>query len=56
MKPVGPWLGRAVSLVAVLTLASSASAADWYVDVAVGNDAHDGSSPASAWRTISHAV
>ena len=33
--------------------AASAGAADWYVDSAAGNDAANGSSPATAWRTLS---
>lgn len=41
---------------AFLSLAAlGASAADVYVDVANGNDADTGSSPATAWRTLSHA-
>ncbi len=56
MNTSGAGVRRAVGLLAVLSLVSTASAADWYVDVALGNDAHSGSSPVSAWRTISHAV
>ncbi len=44
-----------VSVVSLL-LAGSARASDWYVDAVNGSDAHDGQSPQSAWRTISHAV
>ncbi len=47
---------RSISLLAALALASTASATEWYVDVTLGNDAHSGSSPASSWRTISHAI
>ncbi len=39
----------------VVILASSAFAADFYVDVVNGNDANPGTSPGSAWRTLTHA-
>ena len=47
-----------------IVLAASASvcflmparASDWYVDAAIGNDANDGQTPASAWKTLTHAV
>jgi hypothetical protein len=44
----------AISFVA--SLASVASASDWYVDAVNGSNANDGSSPSTAWRTITHAV
>jgi hypothetical protein len=37
-------------------LSPVASANDWYVDVANGNNLNDGASPATAWRTITFAV
>ena len=40
-------------LCAVATLAAGvAVAADWHVDSAAGNDAADGATPATAWRTL----
>jgi hypothetical protein len=36
--------------------AGSASAADWYVDAVNGSNSNDGTSPATAWLTIGHAV
>lgn len=44
------------TLALALLLSSSARAADFYVDPAAGSDAHDGSSPALAWRTTTHAL
>lgn len=44
------------SLLATSMLAPSAFAGDWYVDAVNGSNANSGTSPASAWRTISHAV
>jgi hypothetical protein len=41
---------------ALLLLAPSVHAADWYVDAQNGNDANDGQSPASAWKTLTHAI
>ena len=35
---------------------SPAAAGDWYVDALHGSDANSGTSPADAWRTITHAV
>ena len=44
---------RYFRLCAVAALAASAAAAaDWHVDSAAGNDAADGTSPATAWRTL----
>lgn len=45
-------------LVAAMVLADAATsqAQDWYVDAVNGNDANAGTTPAQAWRTISHAV
>ncbi len=37
-------------------LAGPAWAGDWYVDAINGNDSASGTSPASAWKTITHAV
>ena len=49
---------RSVCAVFVLAgfFASSASAADWYVDAVGGSDANSGTSPSSAWKTTTHAV
>lgn len=44
------------ALFSLVLLAASASAADWYVDAALGSDANPGTSPALAWRTITHAI
>lgn len=41
---------------ALLALALPARAADHYVDVVRGNDANDGATPATAWKTITHAI
>ena len=41
--------------VSLLTLPAMASAATYYVDT-VGNDASNGLTPATAWKTISHAA
>jgi len=50
-------LRHAVSAtVAVVILGISARAADYYVNAVSGNDANTGTSPASAWRTITHAL
>ena len=43
-------------LLSLLLLSGAASAADWYVDAANGDDANAGTSAATAWRTISHAL
>jgi hypothetical protein len=45
---------RAALIVTVCSL-PPAWAGDWYVDAVSGNDANSGASPASAWRTITHA-
>jgi hypothetical protein len=44
----------AFSLVA--SFANVASASEWYVDAVNGSNANNGSSPSTAWRTITHAV
>jgi hypothetical protein len=46
----------AFSLSIVSLFAGSASAGDWYVDAVNGSNSNDGSSPATAWLTIGHAV
>ena len=44
---------RYFRLCAVAALAAgAAAAADWHVDSAAGNDAADGTSPATAWRSL----
>ena len=45
---------RAAALVAVL--AAGGQASDWYVDATSGSNANSGTSPAQAWKTITHAV
>jgi hypothetical protein len=47
-------LARSFSFLSLL--AGSASAADWYVDGVHGSNSNDGTSPATAWLTIGHAV
>ncbi len=47
---------HALALSFVASLASVASASDWYVDAVNGSNANDGSSPSTAWQTITHAV
>src|SRR2546421_9502159 len=39
----------------LVALAAPCLAGDWYVDVVNGSDANPGTSPASAWRTLTHA-
>jgi hypothetical protein len=46
----------ALALLCAAAFPNSALASDWYVDAASGNNASDGASPSSAWRTISHAL
>jgi hypothetical protein len=41
---------------ASLAFLMPARASDWYVDAANGNDANNGQSAASAWKTLTHAV
>ena len=47
---------RLLSLLATSLLATTGFASDWYVDAVNGSNANDGTSPATAWRTISYAV
>jgi hypothetical protein len=47
------WL---VSIALGGVLAAQASAADFYVDAVGGSDANNGTSPALAWRTITHSL
>lgn len=48
---------RSLSLACGLTaLAIPAQASDWYVDAIGGSDAASGTSPAAAWRTLTHAL
>jgi uncharacterized protein DUF1565 len=48
---------RAASACAALLLgAERVRAADWYVDAVTGNDANDGQTASTAWRTITHAL
>lgn len=42
--------------VASVVLSGVATASDWYVNVVSGSDANAGTSPALAWRTITHAL
>jgi hypothetical protein len=49
-------LRTVLSAALLFASATSAPAADHYVDVALGNDANDGATPATAWKTISHAI
>ena len=44
------------AILALAALAPSALAADWYVDAVGGSDANNGTSPSTAWKTITHAV
>jgi len=41
---------------AVAAAAVPASAADWYVDAVLGSNANAGTTPAAAWKTITHAI
>jgi hypothetical protein len=45
----------ALFLLAGISSSASVFATDFYVDAASGNDASSGTSPASAWKTITHA-
>ncbi len=50
-------LRRAVATaLSIAALSAAAAAGDHYVDAATGSDGNGGTSPADAWRTISHAV
>ena len=42
--------------VLLATCLSAASASDWYVDGAAGNNGNTGASPGDAWKTITHAL
>lgn len=43
-------------LLAIVLVGLSARAGDWYVDAQNGSNANNGLSPASAWRTLTHAL
>ncbi len=47
---------RILALVLLLALAPTAGAGEWYVNGATGSDANGGTSPADAWRTLTHAT
>lgn len=48
---------RCLAGIAVLaSTAATAPAGEWYVDAAAGSDANAGTSAASAWRTLTHAL
>ena len=50
------WVRGGILLAVLCVSRGSAGAGDWYVDAASGNDANDGLSPGTAWRTITHAL
>jgi hypothetical protein len=50
------WLAGATLFLAAIGAPRSAHAGDWYVDARSGSNSNDGSSPATAWRTITHAL
>jgi hypothetical protein len=48
---------QALLPIATLWLASfSTPTTEWYVDVNAGSDANDGGTPATAWKTLTHAL
>ena len=49
-------LATQLTIVAVLVVSNAALGADWYVDAVSGSDANDGASPATAWKTLTHAI
>ncbi len=53
MSNVCPWIVR---LLAGASLASAAFAGDYYVDAVNGSNANSGTSPAQAWRTVTHSL
>lgn len=44
------------SALSLLLLAPATAAGEFYVDVAHGSDANSGTSPAAAWKTLTHAL
>ena len=49
-------LATRLAIVAVLGVSNAAFGSDWYVDAVSGSDANDGASPATAWKTLTHAI
>lgn len=48
---------RTIRIAVCLTaLLPAAFASDWYVDAVLGDDTNSGTTPAQAWKTITHAV
>jgi hypothetical protein len=45
-----------ITLAALALLCAPLRAGDWYVDAQNGNDANNGQSPGTAWKTLTHAV
>jgi len=53
MSSARPWIIR---LIASASLVAVAHAGDYYVDAVSGNNANAGTSPAQAWRTVTHSL
>jgi hypothetical protein len=53
---LAPALRLSFPLAAALALAPPAWSADWYVNAVAGLDSQDGTSAATAWRTLSHGL
>ncbi|MFN0006466.1 MAG: right-handed parallel beta-helix repeat-containing protein [Planctomycetota bacterium] len=50
------WVRIGILLSVAILGADRARAGDWYVDAANGSDVNDGLTPATAWRTLTHAM
>jgi len=52
----GTWLRIGILLAVAILGTDRARAGDWYVDAVNGNDANDGLTAATPWRTLTHAM
>jgi hypothetical protein len=55
-RPRWSWTRIGILCAALALSPGRALANDWYVDASTGSDANDGQTPATAWRTLTHAM